>query len=587
MLATIGTTTMLGIAGCSEETDRDTPESESDGNGDESDGNGEAETEDRPVRTVAPGDSIQGAVDEIEPGGRVEVQEGTYTQSVTVDKELSLVAPDGAILDGVDAEGAAVMIAASGVKLEGFEISRYPVDAVQTDSQVGNVTISNVDLFDNAAAGIHVAGEAIDLSNVLAEDNGGAPIRTLASSDGEVTISAVEFNRCGGGLTVRGGKTVELDGLDALQNEGTGIRVTGEDVRGQTVTVSESSIIEQRSGDGIDISGTNGSDEVSVTNTEVIDNSQFGLDLTGDVVEVTGVKANGNGSADAGISITSSADGEVTVRDTTVERTEYYSSYSTTKSAHGIQITDGETVTVENVSLLQNHSGQLAIDAPNVRGQRVDISDSLVEAGKDGSGISVSGTNGTDEITVSDTQAVDNESRGMYLRGDIVEVTGVEATGNGTAEAGISIISSADGEVTVRDTTVERTEHYSSYSTNIPGHGIKVTDGKTVTVEGVSLRENYSDQLHLEAPNLRGQTVTVTDSTFEASESENGIYLAGTDGTDSHTIQNVEADDNDEYGLMLGGETVVIEDTSADGNGDGDLRLTTIDRSEATIRNSF
>ncbi len=88
-------------------------------------------------REVQEGESIQEAIDEADAGGTVEVLPGTYDESITINKELTVTAPDGATLDGVDIEDtAAITIADSGVVIDGFEIIRYPDGGIRTDTDI-------------------------------------------------------------------------------------------------------------------------------------------------------------------------------------------------------------------------------------------------------------------------------------------------------------------------------------------------------------------------------------------------------------------------------------------------------------------
>src|SRR5690606_27061265 len=87
------------------------------------------------VFTVAPGESIQAAIDRAEAGDRIEVKPGVYHESLTVDgANVRLVGlrENGAraVLDGQGTLNDAVQVSGDGFVIEGFEIRNYQGNGV-------------------------------------------------------------------------------------------------------------------------------------------------------------------------------------------------------------------------------------------------------------------------------------------------------------------------------------------------------------------------------------------------------------------------------------------------------------------------
>lgn len=110
--------------------------------------------------TESPFATIQKGIDEVAEGGTVNVKAGTYTESVIIDKELTLKSVGGAVDTTIDADGAAnaVKITANGVTVDGFTItganSSYE-GAVFLD-RVKNCTIIYNIIKENYRAGIYM-----------------------------------------------------------------------------------------------------------------------------------------------------------------------------------------------------------------------------------------------------------------------------------------------------------------------------------------------------------------------------------------------------------------------------------------------
>ncbi|MGI6097000.1 MAG: right-handed parallel beta-helix repeat-containing protein, partial [Dethiobacteria bacterium] len=115
--------------------------------------------------------TIQEGINEVAAGGMVKVKAGTYTESVTVNKALTLESVDGAEDTTIDADGEdiAIKITADGVTVDGFTVtganSSYE-GAVFLD-RVEDCTIKNNTVKDNERSGIYMK----QADNNTIEDN--------------------------------------------------------------------------------------------------------------------------------------------------------------------------------------------------------------------------------------------------------------------------------------------------------------------------------------------------------------------------------------------------------------------------------
>ena len=100
------------------------------------------------IITVAPGQSIQDAVDRAEPGDRVQILPGVYHESVVVDFddiELVGVVENGQrpVLDGHGEMNDAIMVSGHNFLIQGIEMRNYKANGVVVN-QAKNVTFRDV-----------------------------------------------------------------------------------------------------------------------------------------------------------------------------------------------------------------------------------------------------------------------------------------------------------------------------------------------------------------------------------------------------------------------------------------------------------
>ena len=91
-------------------------------------------------------------MDAVAEGGTVHVAEGTYEESVTVEKPLSLVGEGGEVIVRADTSSNAIYIQASGVLVRGFRVEGGR-DGIRAE-RVANITISNCIVANSSRKGV-------------------------------------------------------------------------------------------------------------------------------------------------------------------------------------------------------------------------------------------------------------------------------------------------------------------------------------------------------------------------------------------------------------------------------------------------
>ncbi|WP_235028074.1 right-handed parallel beta-helix repeat-containing protein, partial [Halorubrum sp. JWXQ-INN 858] len=298
------------------------------------------------VDGVQDGDSIQAAIDAAQPGDTIIVGDGTYEESLTIDKPLTLrtVSERGAVLEGGDELERAITVTDDGVTVEGFQIEGYTADgfdaAVEAEGDrftFRNNTVTNaVDAIEVASsndiviADNHIhdnGGDAIAFSSGVTDasvlrntitDNGGDGLY-LGNRNDRFTVDANEIRRNQGGITYnqndQGGSDGSVTNNTVTDNAGAGIdlgtfQAPDNVVEHNTVTGNENGItagsraevrhnhVTAPDGDGIEVQGA------SVVADNTIEDVEFvGIDAQGNTV------IEFNTISDTPIGITSDRDG--------------------------------------------------------------------------------------------------------------------------------------------------------------------------------------------------------------------------------------------------------------------------------------
>lgn len=111
--------------------------------------------------------TIQDGIDAVS-GSTVHVAAGTYNETVTVNKSVSLLGSPGAILDGAGLGGNGFLIKAADVSIDGFEIKNFVI-GVRTYGGPGNfgdLDILNCDIHNNTQNGMLIVYDTFDTVTV-------------------------------------------------------------------------------------------------------------------------------------------------------------------------------------------------------------------------------------------------------------------------------------------------------------------------------------------------------------------------------------------------------------------------------------
>ena len=554
---------------------------------------------------VSPGESIQEAIDEANPGETVLVESGVYEQSITVDKNITLNATDAALL-GEDISGPAIEIGSDDAVVQGWEINSYSDYAVTIDAD--NVSIENIDavstdgitttsddiasvIFDGVSVtdapsgpGLDIEADQIELSNGTFENNdeqgvildgqdiyvenatsnsnsGGMWVEDehgfdITVAEGGVTlVDVTAIDNAAEGInivedTVSIDETdVTVDGATLDDNSDNNLRVAGVD----TVNISNVEASGSDGDDGLRVDAT----EIKVTDSTFENNDERGARLVGQQITVDDVTVNDNGGGlwddpGHGFDITVT-EGSVTVTNVT----------AIDNSDEGVNIvedgssTDPSTVAVYNALLEQNGND-------NIRVLGVESADfvNVDSAGSDNNDGLFAGAN---QIGLSNSTFVDNEERGVRLDGQQVTVDNVISSNNGGGlwdDPGHGFdITVTEGSVTVTNVT----------AIDNSDEGIKIvedsaaTDPSNVTVYDTTIESNSDDGLRV----VGVDAVNVSHVESSGSSSDNGVLI------DANQIEVVDStlEDNDETGAVLFGTEVTVQRSATVENRDDGLRI--------------
>jgi hypothetical protein len=229
----------------------------------------------RPQRVAARGwgshRSISAAVRAAPEGSTVMVAGGSYSESVTVDRDVTIVAESadavvelvassgpalvvragnatvrGLVIRGSDPATVAVAVEGGALAMENCEIATGRVDA----GGWARATLLHCRIHDCAGAGLHTTGDAQVLAarSTIADIDGAGMVVTQSSTAeaSDTTISRVS----GPGLSVRDAARAVLENCDIAETGGTGVATEG-----AARLVLRSSRLRDLTGDGVFVRG--------------------------------------------------------------------------------------------------------------------------------------------------------------------------------------------------------------------------------------------------------------------------------------------------------------------------------------------
>ncbi|QSG02591.1 right-handed parallel beta-helix repeat-containing protein [Natranaeroarchaeum sulfidigenes] len=302
-------------------------------------------------------------------------------------------------------------------------------------------SLEHVEIRDGTG-GIEVVGDTITLEDALVSDHSlGVTHRSAilleSSPDGHVTVNDIEVtdieasssnDKAGRGLTVIDGGEVEMVDIEITRAYGNVIHVETEDGRDRSVSITDAQLVSNGLSSAIQVDDAGGTNSIVLERIRTEDTVR-GIEIVGDTVTVEEVDVNGVvGGGSPGIGIESTADGEVVLEDISVTGAEGGSSYS--PWGRGVEVVDGESVTISDASLTQNYGDNLSIEADAVRDQSIQIESVFAETNTAGSGIVTAGSSGSDTVEITDCDSNNHAAYGFDIGGESISIENCSAADN-------------------------------------------------------------------------------------------------------------------------------------------------------------
>ncbi|MUV89087.1 hypothetical protein GJ629_03535 [Halapricum sp. CBA1109] len=218
--------------------------------------------------------SIQSAIDNASEGDVIRVQDGTYREELTVGKNISLIAPNGATLNGSNLQfGYAITIpeySSASPTIQGFRITGYSPRGISADRTEGSWTLADLRL-DNNFRPVYAYGASGDftLSNVTIENNTAGLITADTSGDWTLENSTVQRHKDPGISTEESSGNWTITN-STIQNNDIGVRA---DISGGDWEITNSTVTQNFDG----ISATSASGNWSITENRIHQNRRTGL----------------------------------------------------------------------------------------------------------------------------------------------------------------------------------------------------------------------------------------------------------------------------------------------------------------------
>ncbi|RLM49534.1 right-handed parallel beta-helix repeat-containing protein [Halorubrum sp. Atlit-28R] len=553
---------------------------------------------------VEPGDSIQDAIATANSGDTVTIQEGTYEESIEINKPLTLVGNGDVVLDGNNIDTGyneinGITVTASDVTIEGIEVRRYPdngISVLEGDLLTRSVTLDNVvsrlnghdglyieattdqaeltvtssRFIDNGDLGIHGSGE-FDSTNftdidVTENADSGIFIETLQAN---VLNSSITNNgdRSGEhGLSIQNAETVSVSNTTIFESYEDNINIVGTAPLTRTVTVENVSS-RNAGADGLLVEGTSDQSTLSIDNSQFSGNGDTGIDTLGQLDNFAISNSQINENNDYGLSPAAT-----TVDIDSIRVSENGASSISSSDDAGILLDNPETAVITNSTILSSYDDNIRVIGSDPLTRSVEITNvSSRLAGS--SGLSVAPTDEQSELQISDSEFSGNNNAGVTTTGefDIANLSSTTVTSN---DGDGVYLESQSVDIADLDVTSNGDDGFSD------DNGILIDNGQTTTIENTTVTGSSETNIYIDGEPIT-RSVVITNVVASQSQNGDGIAAVATPEQDTITLTNISAVGNNDDGLDIGTAVLNLDQSTVNGNGDVGI-IATPDRANIT-----
>jgi nitrous oxidase accessory protein NosD len=559
--------------------------------------------------TVSPDETIQDAIDRAEVGDTITIPEGTYEESIKINKKVTLQGDGEVILDGnslgdmngITITGSQTTIrninvrrfSATGISISGSDVlsrdvtirnvvSRLNGDsglfvATATDSSIltisnsrftnnggsgisgsgefDEVSIINVELSDNSYDGVSISSKLVTAQQISANNNGGA--ETFSSDDPGI------------GLEIDGATDVTIEDITTRDNTKENILIGGEPLT-RSVTIYNASIKRSEDADGLRIESATEEDSTELRNITSISNSDDGIDIRSKEVSLNDSIINDNNYD--GVYLESDS---VTVSNTSANNNGGARFFSGDDPGIGLEIDGATDVTIEDITTQDNTKENILIDGEPLS-RSVTIYSASIKRSEDTDGLRIESATEEDstelrnitsisnsddgidirskEVSLNDSIINDNNYDGVYLESDSVTVSNISANNNGGARF---------------------------FSGDDPGIGLEIDGATDVTIKHATTTENTKENILVGGEPLSRDT-TIHNVTAKASKDKSGLRITGASEDSMAVLSEITTTGNSMDGIYTESDNVSIIDSQVTGNDDTGVIFSPADRGKIT-----
>jgi len=421
-------------------------------------GNNDGTTQGEERVVFEPSGSLQEAADRVSPGGVLEIPSGAHSHNFTINKDMSVVAPEGATLVGREEDYSGIMVSDANVKIEGLTIVDFGGKGIHGGGTDQEITLRDVTIEDTGDVGIELTGSRIDLENVNVNGSSETGIELTSNVNGTVTITGLEVTNIQDsnfgnktelrGLVVDSGSDVVLNNIEIIGTKGENIHIAGPaSPDAQSIELQDVFVADSSDG-GIHIPGGRGEDSVVFQNIEVRDNEYEGV-VIGDENAVNEVRIEDAVIADnndSGIDAAVSQTGMFRLVGAELNRNED-DGVGIATDGNGIRVQGGEDVLIQDVTITESGRDNVHILGEYVEGQTVTLRSVVSLNSVSGDGVGVENSRGGSEVTIEDSRSDDNGDYGFNIGGETIRITGTNASGNSDGALNLRDIDREDADI--------------------------------------------------------------------------------------------------------------------------------------------